>query len=273
MTASSETGSSRETGSSPKFETIVWKQDGPVLTITLNRPERLNAFSAEMFADVGRAVEMISESKDVRVVVFTGAGRAFCSGADLTNVADYHSDTEGDALADGIRLIQSVFDAVEALPRATIAAINGHAVGAGLQLGLACDFRIAVSDAKLGLSDVKIGIIPALGATTRLPRLIGLARTKGLILKGDLISSEEALGIGMINQVVEKENLERAVSELAEKLASRAPLAMAAAKRLLNADAPLGEVADAQSRLIKSADALEGISAFFEKRPPNFKGS
>ena len=257
----------------PEFETIICKQDGPVLTITLNRPDRLNAFSAEMFADVGTAVETVSEMRDIRVVVFTGAGRAFCSGADLTNVAEHHSHSEGDALAAGIRQASGVFDRVEALPQATIAAINGHAVGAGLQIGLACDFRIAVAGAKLGLSDVKIGIIPALGATTRLPRLIGLAKTKELILTGDLILSEQALEIGMINQVVEKEQLEDAVKELAEKLTSRAPLAIETAKRLLNTGATLDEVAKAQSRLIKSADALEGISAFFEKRTPDFKGS
>ncbi len=262
-----------ETGSQPEFETIIWNQDGPILTITLNRPERLNAFSAEMFADVDRAVGLASDDSDIRVIVFTGAGRAFCSGADLTNIAGYHSEAEGDALTEGIRRIQSVFDAVEALPQPTIAAINGHAVGAGLQLGLACDFRIAVEGAKLGLSDVKIGIVPALGATTRLPRLIGLAKAKELILEGDLISSEEAFDIGMINQAVEKESLGESVKELAEKLASRAPLAMTAAKRLLNAGSSLDEVASVQSRLIRSADAMEGISAFFEKRTANFKGS
>jgi len=260
-------------GDSPEFETILWKQDGPILTVTLNRPERLNAFNADMFADLGRAVETVPENKDIRVVVFTGAGRAFCSGADLTGVADYHSDAEGDTLAEGIRQAQSVFDKVEALPQTTIAAINGHAVGAGLQLGLACDFRIAALGAKLGLSDVKIGIIPALGATTRLPRLIGLAKTKELILKGDLVSSEEAFEIGLVNELFEKDAFEGAVKELAEKLASRAPLAMTAAKRLLNSGASLDEVASAQSRLIKSADAMEGISAFFEKRTPDFKGS
>ena len=259
-------------GAAPEFETIIWKQDGPVLTITLNRPERLNAFNAEMFADVGRAVETLIGNKDVRIVIFTGAGRVFCSGADLANVADYHSETEGDTLTDGIRQIQAVFDKVEELPQATIAAINGHAVGAGIQLGLACDFRIAVCGAKLGLSDVKIGILPVLGATTRLPKLIGLARAKELILKGDLIGSEEAYQVGMINQVVEKDELDAAVRELAATLASRAPLAMAAAKLALNNASPLDEVADAQSRLIRSTDAAEGISAFFEKRKPNFKG-
>jgi enoyl-CoA hydratase/carnithine racemase len=233
----------------------------------------LNAFNAEMFAELGQAVDTASKTPDIRVVVFTGAGRAFCSGADLTSVTEYHSEARGDSLAQGIRQASGVFDSVEALPQPTIAAINGHAVGAGLQLGLASDFRIVARGAKLGLSDVKIGIIPALGATIRLPRQIGIAKTKELILKGDLVSAEEALEIGLVNEVVEAEVLDEAVQGLAEKLGSRAPLAMAAAKRLLNSSASLDEVAESQSRLIKSADALEGISAFFEKRTPRFNGS
>jgi enoyl-CoA hydratase/carnithine racemase len=257
----------------PAFETLIWTRSGSVLTVTLNRPERLNAFNAVMFAELGHAVDVASKTSDIRVIVFTGAGRAFCSGADLSSVTEYHAGAEGDTLAQGIRQAQSVFDRVERLPQPTIAVMNGHAVGAGLQLGLASDFRIAARGAKLGLSDVKIGILPALGATTRLPGMIGLAKTKELILKGDLISAEEGFEMGLVNTVVDQESLEPTVRELSEKLCSRAPLAMAAAKRLLNAAAPLDEVAESQSRLIKSADALEGISAFFEKRTPRFKGS
>jgi enoyl-CoA hydratase/carnithine racemase len=257
----------------PEFNTLICTIKGPVLTVTLNRAERLNAFNAEMFAELAQLLNAVSDVAGVRVVVFTGAGRAFCSGADLTSVSGYHAGAESDSLAQGIRQAQSVFDQVEGLPQPTIAAMNGHAVGAGLQLGLASDFRIVARGAKLGLSDVKIGIIPALGATTRLPRLIGLAKTKELILKGDLIGADEALEMGLVNEVVERESLEGSVRELAEKLSSRAPLAMAEAKRLLNSAASLEEVAEAQARLIKSADALEGISAFFEKRAPHFKGS
>jgi enoyl-CoA hydratase/carnithine racemase len=258
---------------SPQFETVLWRQDGQVATLTLNRPETLNAFNAEMFRDLDHAARLIADRPDARVVVITGAGRAFSSGADLNNVSQYHAEAEGDSLALGIRQAQKVLDRVEAIPLPTIAAINGHAVGAGLQLALACDFRIAARGAKLGLSDVKIGIVPALGATLRLPRLIGIAKAKELILKGDLITADQALEIGMVNQAVERESLDRVVKELADTLASRAPLAMIAAKRLLDSGAPLEEVASAQSRLIKSADALEGISAFFEKRTPNFSGS
>jgi len=257
----------------PKFETVIWKQDGPVLTLTLNRPEKLNAFNADLFRDVEQASGAAAKKPDIRVVVFTGAGRAFSSGADLTSLTTYQAEAESDSLALGIRQAQGVFDTIEAIPQPTIAAMNGHAVGAGLQIALACDFRIAVRGAKLGLSDVKIGIVPALGATTRLPRLIGVAKTKELILTGELITADDALAIGLVNRVVEKESLDQAVRELADKLASRAPLAMLAAKRLLNSNASLDEVASTQSRLIKSADALEGFSAFFEKRTPRFTGS
>ncbi|MBI4832208.1 MAG: enoyl-CoA hydratase/isomerase family protein [Candidatus Lindowbacteria bacterium] len=257
----------------PTFETLLWNQDGPILTITLNRPEILNAFNAGMLRDIEIAVGKMPAMHDVRVVVFTGAGRAFCSGADLTTVSEFHSEVEGDAIAQGIRQAQGVFDSIETLEKPTIAAMNGHAVGAGLQLALACDIRLAVSGAKLGLSDVKIGIVPALGATTRLPKLIGLAKTKELILTGDLISAEEALEIGLVSRVVDAESFGATVKELAEKLGSRAPLAVAAVKRLLNSGASLNDVASAQSHLIKSADALEGVSAFLERRAPTFTGT
>ena len=151
--------------------------------------------------------------------------------------------------------------------------MNGHAVGASLQLAIACDFRMVAKGVKLCLYDVKIGIIPALGATTRLPVLIGLTKTKELIMTGDLISPEEALEIGLVHRVVDRDALDRAVRELTEKLISCAPLALSAAKGLLNSGASLDQVAAVQSRLIKTADAREGITAFLEKRTPRFSGS
>jgi enoyl-CoA hydratase len=256
-----------------EFMTIIYNQEGPVLTITLNRPEKLNAFSGEMFSEVARATERASDDPAIRVVVFKGTGRAFSSGADLSDISDGRSRIAEDSFEQRIKDAQAVFDAVEALPMPTIAAINGHAVGAGLQLALACDFRIVVRGVKLGLSDVKIGIIPALGATTRLPKLIGMARTKELILSGDLILSEDALEFGLVNRVVERDSLDQAVHELTDKLISRAPLALAAAKDLINSEAPLDRVAAAQSSLFKTNDAVEGITAFLEKRPPRFRGS
>jgi enoyl-CoA hydratase/carnithine racemase len=256
-----------------QFKTIVYDRDGPVLTVILNRPEKLNAFSEQMFYEVARATEIASHDPAIRVVVFKGAGRAFSSGADLGDISEGRDRVVEVSFEQRIRDAQRVFDDIEAIPKPTIAAVNGHAVGAGLQLALACDFRIVVRGVKLGLSDVKIGIIPALGATTRLPKLIGMAKSKELILSGDLISSEEALEFGLVNRLVEGDSLDQAVQELVAKLISRAPLALAAAKDLLNAAAPLERVAAAQSSLFKTNDAVEGITAFLEKRPPKFTGS
>ena len=256
-----------------EFKTIICDRDGPVLTVILNRPERLNAFSEEMFYEVAGAAEMATRDPEIRVVVFKGSGRAFSSGADLSDISEGRGRVAEVSFEQRVRAAQRVFDGIEAIPKPTIAAVNGHAVGAGLQLSLACDFRIVVRGVKLGLSDVKIGIIPALGATTRLPRLIGLAKSKELILSGDLILSEEALEFGLVTRLVERESLDQAVRELAEKLISRAPLALAAAKDLLNSSAPLERVAAEQSRLFKTKDAVEGITAFLEKRPPRFTGS
>jgi len=256
-----------------EFKTLIWSLQGPLLTVTLNRPERMNAFNEDMFDDVARVADIASTDPDIRVVVFKGTGRAFSAGADLSDISERRVEIHEDIVEKRIKEVQRVFDNVEAIPKPTIAAINGHAVGAGLQLALTCDFRIAVKGMKLGLTDVKIGIIPALGATTRLPRLIGLARSKELILSGDLINSEKAFEIGLVNLLVEKDSLDHEVQTLAQKLLIRAPLALSTAKALLNSGASLDKVAAAQSRLFKTADAVEGITAFLEKRSPNFNGS
>ncbi|MDY6935602.1 MAG: enoyl-CoA hydratase/isomerase family protein [Spirochaetota bacterium] len=264
----------------PELKNLICNQQGSVLNVTLNRPEKLNAFDMDMFEGLRQVAEIVSNERDIRMVVFKGAGRAFSCGADLSGVMSRQNHAEipvdanndDDVIAQGMKNIQGVFDRVENIPKPTIASINGHAVGAGLQLALACDFRIASKGAKLGLTDVKIGIIPGLGGTTRLPLLIGLARAKEIIMTGDLISSQEAVNIGLVNQVVEGNDLDKAVQELTEKLISRAPLALAAAKDLLNTGASLDRVAKIQSNLIRSSDAIEGMTAFLEKRTPNFSG-
>jgi enoyl-CoA hydratase/carnithine racemase len=256
-----------------EYRTVIVTHDGPILRVTLNRPERLNAFNEEMFREVSEIAEVASKNPDMRAVVFEGAGRAFCSGADLGDIVERNQEVARDALVARIREAQIVFDKVEEIPRPTIAAINGYALGAGLQLALACDFRIAVRGIRLGLTDVKNGIVPALGATTRLPRLIGLARSKELILLGDLIDPEVALGMGLVHQTVERDHLDHAVRQLCEKILTGAPLAQGSAKELLNSNASLEQVAEVQSRLFKTADAFEGMRAFLEKRKPVFTGS
>ncbi|MBU2549837.1 MAG: enoyl-CoA hydratase/isomerase family protein, partial [Proteobacteria bacterium] len=157
--------------------TLLRRKEAGILTLTLNRPDRMNAINHDMFFAIARAAETAAVDPEVRVVVFTGAGSVFCSGGDITGLADRPAEAGGkEAYKRTFREIQGVFDKVEAIPQPTIAAINGHVLGGGLQLALACDFRIAVREAKFGLPDVKNGIIPGLGGTTRLPRLIGLAK-------------------------------------------------------------------------------------------------
>ena len=267
----------------PEFKTILCKLTDKILTITLNRPEKMNAFTSDMFAELEKVTQIISEKKDIYVVIITGAGKAFSSGADLSSLTenrktmDKSSSTKSNQkefIAFGMQYAQMVFDKIENISQPTIAAINGHAIGAGLQLSLTCDFRIAVSDnrIKLGLKDVKIGIVPGLCGTLRLPELIGKSRAKELILTGDLISPEKAFEFGMLNKITDKESFHDEVNKLAHKLAHCAPLAVAASKKLLNARSKSAEIAHVQAKLLSSSDAMEGMSAFLEKREPVFSG-
>jgi enoyl-CoA hydratase/carnithine racemase len=257
----------------PGFQTLVCTEDGPVLNITLNRPERLNAFNARMFGEIGRMAEIASRDSKIRVAVFRGSGPAFSSGADLNELSQGRNQIGKDGLEHRIMAAQRVFDTVAAMPMPTIAAISGPAVGAGFQLAIACDFRIAVNGVKMGLSDVRIGIIPALGATARLPKLIGLAKSKELIMCGNLFWSEDAHQMGLINRLVDRSAFEESIENLTQMLIERAPLAVSEAKKLLDSEASPERVAASQQRLFKSRDALEGITAFLEKRKPSFTGS
>jgi enoyl-CoA hydratase len=256
----------------PEYKTIVLSLSKGVLTIAFNRPDRMNAMNEDMFSDLSYAVDTAFNNHDVRVVVFTGSADVFSSGGDLISMTDYHSVYEREDLYRIVKNAQEIFDHIEMLPKPTIAAINGHAVGAGLQLAVACDFRIAVKTAKLGLKDVKIGIIPGLGGTKRLPDLIGIARAKEMIMLGDEVAAGKAFEMGLVNLVVEKDDLKHAVQNMAEKLCANAPLALSAAKDLINRKSSLDQVAHTQANLLKTVDAGEGIRAFLEKRIPCFKG-
>lgn len=251
---------------------ILVDQNGPLLRVTLNRPAKMNALSQEMFAAIHEISQAISADSRVRALVVTGHGRAFCAGGDLGRVIENRENAGEAAFRKRFGWLQSIFDDFAKLPIPTIAAINGYALGAGLQLAIACDFRIAAAGAQLGLPDVKNGIIPGLNATTRLPRLIGVAQAKALLMTADSISAKRALAIGLVHEVVSPEDLYAAADQLGRKLLKRAPLALAAAKHLLDSQADLSEVAEIQYKLMGTNDAREGISAFFEKRPPSFSG-
>jgi enoyl-CoA hydratase len=251
-------------------------EDG-VLTLTLNRPRKLNAMSHEVFAALDAAVADASDDRSVRVVVITGSGTVFCAGADLDLVKEF-SDAESSAVRKTLRRLQSVFDRLEQLEKPVIAAINGACVGGGVDLALACDLRVAVADAFIMIPEVRLGLIPDLGATQRLPRLVGVSRAKDLILTSRRVRADECLSMGLVNRVVPGEQLVAAVTELATELKMGAPMAVGLAKQAIDrawtTDLRSGEEMEAylQSPLYRSEDVREGYAAFREKRAPKWAG-
>lgn len=242
--------------------------------LVLNRPDVLNAMNAEVFDGLAAAADTIAAADDVRVVVVSGNGRSFCSGIDTGSF--------GDALgapAETVARFQSGFRKIAALPMPTIAAVHGHALGAGLQLALACDLRVAARDASLGLLEAKYGLVPDLCGTQRLPALVGAGRAKKMIWLAERIDGTEAERIGLVEVVAEPTDLEATVNDLASAIAAAPPLTVAHAKRLveLSGTVPLNdgmdEEARAQLQMFSSNDFGEAIAAFLEKRKPNYSGS
>ena len=247
---------------------IVEKEDG-VVKITLNRPEVLNALDTEIANELKTAIKNIGEDESVRAVVITGAGRGFCSGADL--------GASGDAVS-GLSEIHAIIKGITNMEKPVIALMNGAAAGAGLDLAMACDIRIASEKAKLSEIFVKRGLLPDMGGTYFLPRLVGLGKAKELIFTGGIIDAKEAERIGLVNKVVPAEELESTGMELARKLAKGPTLAIGKAKIAINRavesnlDSALKEAFEAMSFILGTEDALEGVMAFVEKREPKFKG-
>lgn len=249
-----------------------------IATLTLNRPEKLNAFNPALFLELDQALTRLENNEKVNIVVITGAGKAFSAGGDINHILESRGKNPQVNIQEGIRRAQAVIHRVMDMTKVTIASINGDAVGAGLQLATLCDFRISSQSARFGVGDVKIGIIPALGATQWLPYLIGLAKAKELIMIGDLITAAEALQMGLINRAVPLEDLGKETLALAQKILSRAPLAVKMGKKLiqngltLERDEALRMIAEGQAQLLVSEDCQEGMRAFLEKRKPLFKG-
>ena len=249
-------------------------EDG-VGTLTIDRPDRLNALDAEVLADVRSAVEEASGTSGLRCLIVTGAGKAFVAGADIAAMRDMTKEqaTEFAALGHG------TFDMLESLPCPVIAAVNGFALGGGCELALACDFIYASTKAKLGQPEVKLGVIPGFGGTQRLTRRVGAARARELIYTGRMVGAEEALRMGLANAVFEPDLLLPEAKRTARVIAGMGPIAVAAAKRVIldGADAHLRDAnrqeIDAFAACFTSADQKEGMSAFLDKRPPTFTGT
>jgi enoyl-CoA hydratase/3-hydroxyacyl-CoA dehydrogenase len=250
--------------------------DGPIATILMSRPEALNALNTRVLNELKDALAQVRANRTVRVVIITGEGDAFIAGADIKEMLALADDPV--AMRAFTELGQSVLRDIETLPQPVIAVINGFALGGGLELALACDIRIASSEARLGLPEVGLGIIPGLGGTQRTTHLVGRGVASELIFTGDPISAEEAARVGLVNRVVPPAQLMETARRLAERIASRAPIAMAKAKAAILAAErlPLEEgLAFELERAMEvhaTPDRVEGMRAFVEKRKPVFTG-
>jgi enoyl-CoA hydratase len=254
---------------------VLYAERDGVAWITLNRPDKLNALNREVFAELGRALDRLEASSAVSVGVLHGAGRAFAAGADIEDYVDI-SVHDYRAFMDVGR---AVTDRVASLRTPVIAAVQGFALGGGFELVLACDLVIAADNARFGLPESKLGLVPGGGATQRLPRLVGRLRATELMITGRFLTADEALAWGVVNRVVPKGELIAGAEELAAAVVAQAPEAVSVIKRIVRegADAPLATALsleqDATARLIVGADGREGIAAFIEKRAPRFGGA
>jgi len=254
--------------------TLYEKRDG-IATITINRPEAMNALNAETIPEILSRLDDAGNDDNVKVVVITGAGeKAFCAGLDLKPMRDIKVIKA----VEMSRLGQKLTLAIEELGKPVVAAINGYALGGGLELSMACDIRVASEKARVGQPEVNVGLIPGWGGTQRLPRLVGKGIAKELIFTGKMIDAKTAERIGLINMVVPPEKLMSAVEEFAKVIMSKPPIAIRLAKELINSsietDQGTGLVHEAEAFGILSSteDYREGVSAFIEKRKPEYKG-
>jgi enoyl-CoA hydratase/carnithine racemase len=260
------------------YEHIQVSDADGIQTITLNRPEKLNAFIGHMRRDLAEALEHASSDRNVRVVVITGAGRAFCAGGDVAFMAELMQRRDAEEFSRILGAGRRVILALRQMTKPVIASINGPASGAGCNLAFACDLRIAASNATFSQSFAKVGLHPEWGGTYFLPRLVTPNKACEMFFLGESINAEEALRLGIVNRVVAPEELGAATLELAERLRAAPPIALAAAKHAVYASdaADLEEMlryeTEVQLRCFESDDGHEGVQAFLEKRAPRFTG-
>lgn len=257
---------------------VLESRDGAVVTISLNRPDRLNALNLDLTVGLRDALARAAKDEAVRAVVLTGSGRGFCAGGDLGFLRELRArnalDTASSMLAAATDMIVSIAE----MTKPVIAAVNGPAAGAGMNIALACDTRIASEHATFGQTFVKIGLFPDFGGTFLLPRLVGPSRAAELFYSGEMITAKDAAALGLVNRVVAPDVLAAEAAALAGRLAMGPPIAIRAIKRTLFGEhsADLRRALDAEARqqyeCFHSADFEEGLVSFFEKRPPHFTG-
>lgn len=245
-----------------------------IAVLTINRPDALNALNRQVLLDIRAAIQEVTRKGTVRVIIFTGSGpKAFCAGADIAEMRDM-SVEQAEEFA---RLGHATFNAISGSDLVSIAAINGFALGGGCELALSCDIRIAAANAKMGLPEVSLGLIPGFGGTQRLPRLVGRAHAVEIILTGDMVDAQRAENIGLVNRVVEQGKALEAAEELAKKIGTgKGPQAQKMARWMINSglDLPLSAGLEREinsfGELFTGKETREGMTAFIEKRKPSF---
>jgi enoyl-CoA hydratase/carnithine racemase len=255
------------------METLTVEVDDRLAVVTVDRPEVRNALSRQLLAELRDVLADLRDRDDVGLVAFTGAGeKAFVAGADISQLRHYDLHT-------GLAAeMQRTFDVVEAFPKPTVAAVNGFALGGGCELAMACDIRIASENARFGLPETTLSVLPGAGGTQRLARLVGTGRAIEMILTGRFVDAAEAHAIGLVTAVVPADGLAGELRRLADQILAKGPLAVRLAKLVvragMDADQRTGQVIEqlAQALLYTTTDKAEGTSAFLEKRPPEFKG-
>lgn len=258
------------------YNTILFENKEALATITVNRPKKLNALNKETIKELHEAFKAANSDPNVKIIIITGSGdKAFVAGADISEFADF-SVKEGKQLAaNGQELL---FDFVEKLSTPVIAAINGYALGGGLELAMACHFRIASEQAKMGLPEVSLGVIPGYGGTQRLPQLIGKGRAMELIMTAGMIDANQALTYGLVNHVTSQENLIEFSRNIASKISHNSPKAISAAIKAINAGFDVNKNGfeteiNQFGKSFGTEDFKEGTTAFLEKRKANFTGN
>ncbi len=257
------------------YATLLTRISEGIFTITINRPDKLNTLNKEVINELSAALDEVYSDPEIKAAIITGAGpKAFIAGADISEFTSLDA-TGGSALAEHGQ--QQVFNKIEACPKPVVAAVNGFALGGGCELAMACHFRLAAGNAKFGQPEVNLGLIPGYGGTQRLTQLVGKGKAMEMMMTGNLIDAAEAKQLGLVNHVMEPENLLAQTAQLLQTIIAKAPLAIAKIISLTNLAATgapdgLGQEIAAFGELFDTADAKEGAAAFLEKRKAVFTG-
>ncbi len=255
-----------------EFRNLVIEKRDAIGIIKINRPESLNSLNIETLGEIRDVLTSLNNDEEIKVLIFTGEGKAFIAGADIKQMKDMNENEAKEFC----NLGQKIFDIIENLDKPIIAAVNGFALGGGCELAMACDIRLASENAKFGQPEVNLGVIPGFGGTQRLSRLVGKGIAKELIFTGDIIDVHTAFRIGLVNKVAASENLLNEALAMAQKIASKGPAAVMIAKSVINrgleVDLAKGLTIerDGFTQCVASGEAKEGMEAFVEKRKPNW---